>query len=155
MGADGETLRNFNGTIRIVHSDGVTEREAHIYDGVFDFGTEANGYILPGTYKATVYETDGAVLFTADLTVVPGTMKGITLKATTYKLTVTVNDMFSNPIGDVKVRVYTEDGDYIGPITTAADDTDDAKKGVGTINLIPGKYTCIVDQAGLYATTTA
>lgn len=83
-------------------------------------------------------------------------MQGITLKATAYKLSITVNDMFSNPVGGMKVNVFAENGALAGWAITAPEDTDDGdKKGVATLYVMPGKYTCIVAEDGLYATTTA
>lgn len=82
-------------------------------------------------------------------------MEGITLKATTYKFKVTVNDQFSQPVGGVSVDVFDASGACIGSATTADDTTDDVTKGVATICLLPGKYTCRVADVGYFASPSA
>lgn len=44
-------------------------------------------------------------------------MKGITLSPTVYKLSVTVNDQYSNPIGGATVVVYDDKGRAVAEIT--------------------------------------
>lgn len=160
VGGDDEVLNALDADIEIVRADGKTKYTGTIVGGYFSVG-DYDEYILPGTYKATVYAKSGASLFTCDLTVVPGEMEGITLKATTYKLEVTVNDIFERPIAGEAVEIIdTATGEAVAtPETASETDDDGATKGVASAYVLPGTYICRIKVAGMdgdiFGSTTA
>ena len=102
--------------------------------------------ILPGTYSYTLYDESGDSIGTGTVTIAPGSNVGFQVTPTTKTITVTVEDVYGNPVPDGALVIATNQDNN-------AQFSAEVKDGQAVITAVAGYYNLSMGQ-GYSATYT-